>query len=135
MDAAGWDTRYAADELIWTSEPNRWMVKALANVTVRRVAWVRANLLTYVPTPRSSAAVAVLYVHLLHPARRARPANAAEGVGGPSDPTVLFTAADIVADLAGLAGLEALRAERRRHPASSDARRALDAVVEVVRGA
>lgn len=73
MDAAGWDTRYAADELIWTSEPNRWMVKALANVTVRRVAWVRANLLTYVPTPRSSAAVAVLYVHLLHPTRRARP--------------------------------------------------------------
>ena len=62
-------------------------------------------------------------------------ANAAEGVGGPSDPTVLFTAADIVADLAGLAGLEALRVKGRRHPASNDARRALDAVVEVVRGA
>ncbi|NMM34747.1 MAG: hypothetical protein HHJ13_12250 [Phycicoccus sp.] len=48
---------------------------------------------------------------------------------------MLFTAADVVADLAGLAGLEALRAERRRHPASSDGHRALDAVVEVVRRA
>lgn len=46
MDAAGWDERYAADELIWTSEPNRWLVEALANVTVRRVARVHADLLT-----------------------------------------------------------------------------------------
>jgi SAM-dependent methyltransferase len=204
MDAAGWDARYATDELIWTSEPNRWLVETLANLppgpaldlgagegrnalwlagrgwevtavdfsaeairkgqavqaahppeTVQRVTWVHADLLTYVPAPRSSAAVVMMYIHLPQPARRAlvRAAadavavggvllvvghdltNPTEGVGGPSDPAVLFTAADIVADLAGLAGLEVRRAERLGHPVGTDGRRALDAVVEVVRKA
>ena len=32
MDAAGWDSRYATDELIWTAEPNRWLVEALGEL-------------------------------------------------------------------------------------------------------
>lgn len=32
MDAAGWDARYATDELVWTAEPNRWLVETLADV-------------------------------------------------------------------------------------------------------
>jgi hypothetical protein len=61
--------------------------------------------------------------------------NLTEGVGGPQDPAVLFTAADVVADLAELAGLEVRRAERAQRPVGTgpDQRTALDAVVEVVR--
>jgi trans-aconitate methyltransferase len=29
MDAAAWDARYAASELIWTAEPNRWVSDVL----------------------------------------------------------------------------------------------------------
>ena len=200
MDAAAWDVRYATEELVWTEEPNRWLVEALADrppgvaldlgagegrnalwlanrgwdvtavdfsgaairkgqavqvahapETVPRVTWVQADLLRYVPEPRSSGAVVVMYVHLPTAQRRelVRAAAAAvrvgglllvaghdstnptAGVGGPSDPGILFTAADIVADLAGLAGLEVRRAERRARPVGSAV--ALDAVVEVYR--
>ena len=30
MDAAAWDARYAANELIWTAEPDRWVSDVLA---------------------------------------------------------------------------------------------------------
>ncbi|RYV49517.1 class I SAM-dependent methyltransferase [Pengzhenrongella frigida] len=202
MDAAAWDARYATDELIWTAEPNRWLVETFAGrppgvaldlgagegrnslwlaaagwdvtavdfsveairkgravqaahapETIPRVTWVHADLRSYVPVPRSSTAVAVLYIHLPGADRRtlARAAaealavggvllvvghdatNPTEGIGGPSDPAVLFTAADVVADLAGLPGLEVRRAERRGRPVGTDGRVALDAVVEIVR--
>ncbi|MFF0311890.1 SAM-dependent methyltransferase [Streptosporangium sp. NPDC004379] len=29
MDAAAWDERYAAAELVWSAEPNRWVAQAL----------------------------------------------------------------------------------------------------------
>ena len=128
---------------------------AHAPETLGRVFWVQDDLTSYVPAPRSAAAVVVMYIHLPSPERRAlaRTAaealavggvllvvghdatNPAEGVGGPSDPTVLFTAGDVVADLAGLDGLQVRRAERRGRPVGSDGRVALDAVVEVVRTA
>jgi len=204
MDAAGWDARYATDELIWPAEPNIWLVETFADSppglaldlgagegrnalwfarrgwevtavdfsaeairkgravqaahapeTLGRVSWVQGDLTSYVPAPRSAAAVVVMYIHLPSPARRAlvRAAaealavggvllvvghdatNPTEGVGGPPDPTVLFTAGDVVADLAGLDGLRVRRAERRGRPVGSDGRVALDAVVEVVRTA
>lgn len=202
MDAAAWDARYATDELVWTAEPNRWLVEtfrdrppgvaldlgsgegrnalwfarsawdvtavdfsaeairkgravqaAHAPESVGHVTWVQADLLSYVPAPRSSSAVVVMYIHLPAAARRTLVCGAAEalalggvllvvghdstnpveGSGGPSDPTVLFTAADVVADLAGLPGLEVRRAERLARPVGTDGRAALDAVVEVVR--
>ena len=204
MDAAGWDARYATDELIWTPEPNCWLVETFADSppglaldlgagegrnalwlarrgwdvtavdfsaeairkgravqeahapeTLGRVSWVHDDLLSYVPAPRSAAAVVVMYIHLPRPARRAlvRAAagalakggvllvvghdatNPAKGVGGLSDLTVLFTAGGVVADLAGLDGLQVRRAERRGRPVGSEGRVALDAVVEVVRTA
>jgi SAM-dependent methyltransferase len=204
MDAAGWDARYATDELIWPAEPNLWLVEAFADSqpglaldlgagegrnalwlarrgwevtavdfsaeairkgravqaahapqTLGRVSWVHDDLTSYVPAPRSAAAVVVMYIHLPSPERRAlvRAAagalavggvllvvghdatNPTEGVGGPIDPTVLFTAGDVVADLAGLDGLQVRRAERRGRPVAGEGRVALDAVVEVVRTA
>ena len=32
MDEAGWDERYAAAELIWTAEPNRFVVAELTGL-------------------------------------------------------------------------------------------------------
>ena len=33
MDAAGWDARYATNDLVWTAEPNRWLVETFADRT------------------------------------------------------------------------------------------------------
>lgn len=32
MDAAEWDARYAADELVWSATPNRWVAEELAEL-------------------------------------------------------------------------------------------------------
>lgn len=59
--------------------------------------------------------------------------NIVEGVGGPQDPTVLFTAADVVADLAG-ADLVIDRAEAVHRPVEGADRPAIDALVRAHRG-
>ena len=56
--------------------------------------------------------------------------NIAEGTGGPQDPTVLYTAADVLDDLAG-AELDVVRAERV--PRTVECGTALDALVHLVR--
>jgi SAM-dependent methyltransferase len=86
-----------------------------------RLTTERADLLTYQPEPDSFDLVLVVYLHLVADARRTvlRMAAAAvapgglllvaahdstnltNGVGGPQDPKVLYTAEDIAADLAG----------------------------------
>lgn len=33
MDSSGWDERYAASELVWGAEPNRWVVEETAGLT------------------------------------------------------------------------------------------------------
>ena len=56
--------------------------------------------------------------------------NLAHGVGGPQDPTVLYTAADITADLAVIdPRAEVEIAERVKRPVEGAARPALDALV------
>ena len=56
--------------------------------------------------------------------------NLAHGVGGPQDPTVLYTAADITADLAVIAPrAEVQVAERVERPVEGAERSALDALV------
>lgn len=111
---------------------------------------VHADLLDYVPPARSYDLVLVAYLQV--PAaerrlvlRRAAEAvaaggtllvvahdsdNLAHGTGGPQDPTVLYTAADVVADIAGT-GLEVSRAEpvRRVVPADDGDREAIDALL------
>ncbi|MFN2518342.1 MAG: class I SAM-dependent methyltransferase [Jatrophihabitantaceae bacterium] len=59
--------------------------------------------------------------------------NIAAGVGGPQDPTVLFTAAEVAADLAG-AGLVVDRAEAVHRRVDGADRPAIDAVVRAHRG-
>lgn len=61
--------------------------------------------------------------------------NLAEGVGGPQDPTVLFTPQDVVADLAGIPQVVVERAERVYRPVATPEgeRNAIDALVRVHR--
>ncbi|HEY8374386.1 MAG TPA: class I SAM-dependent methyltransferase [Pseudonocardiaceae bacterium] len=56
--------------------------------------------------------------------------NLTEGTGGPQDPAVLFSPADVVDDVAGL-GLEVVRAERVLRPVDGSPRPAIDALVEL----
>jgi SAM-dependent methyltransferase len=197
MDAAGWDRRYAASELVWSAGPNRFVAAELAglppgraldlaagegrnalwlagrgwSVTAvdfssvaldkgRRIAerdgltvhWVHADLLDYQLTPAGFDAVLIAYLHLppaelgtvLRSAARAvAPGgvllvvghdlrNLTEGVGGPSDPTLLYTPELLVAHLDGL---RVERAGRVHRPVDDDpdARVAIDTLVRASR--
>jgi SAM-dependent methyltransferase len=115
------------------------------------VTWVLADLLEWQPPRRAFDLVDLVYLHLPPAERAAAYARAAEAVapggtllvvghdltnltegsGGPQDPAVLFTAAEI-ADT--LTGLRIERSDRVVRPAS-DGRQAIDAVVRAVRAA
>jgi hypothetical protein len=43
MDAAGWDARYAASDLVWGDEPNRFVVEELAKLPPGRALDVAAG--------------------------------------------------------------------------------------------
>ncbi len=116
------------------------------------VGLVQADLLTWQPEPRSFDLVAIVYLHLPADERRTVYAGAAaavapggrlivvghdllnltEGVGGPQDPAVLFTAEDIATELREDPGLHIETAELVRHDAG-DTRQAIDALVVAVR--
>jgi SAM-dependent methyltransferase len=113
------------------------------------VVWVQADLLEWVPAAASFDLVAVVYLHLPVAERRAVYARAAAavapggrlvvvghdrtnlelGTGGPQDPDVLFTAAEIAADLDGLLTETATVVVRD----AGDGRQALDALLVAVR--
>lgn len=118
--------------------------------TAGRIEWFHGDVLTDPPAPGAYDAVVVMYLHfqaadrrrvLRGAARALAPGgdllvvghdttNLTDGVGGPQDPAVLFTADDVLDDLlttdgAG-AGLTVLRAERIERVA--EAGTALDAV-------
>ncbi len=199
MDAKDWDRRYEGSTLLWTAEPNRFLVaeasdlpagraldlacgegrnavwlaergfdvtgvdfsavaieKARGLASARGVSgeWVAADLLAYRPEPGAFDLVIVFYLQVpgAHRRRILRAAgeavaqggtfllvahdssNLAEGYGGPQDPAVLYTAADVAADLDG-SGLELVRAERVERPVATDdgERIALDALVRARR--
>jgi len=116
------------------------------------VEWVNADVRDWDPAPASYDLVVVLYLHLPAEQRRAVHARAASalapgatmlvvghdlanlagGHGGPQDPAVLFTPADVAADLADL---DVVRAESVRRPVTTDAGEvvAIDALVRAVR--
>ena len=197
MDAEGWNRRYATSELVWTAEPNRFLVQAVERLTPARAldlaagegrnavwlarrgwdvtaidfsdvgldkarklaesAGVTVKLVCADATQPIDGAfdlVVVLYLQLPADDRRRAYRNAADavapggtllivghdttnltdGVGGPQDPAVLFTAADVVADLEGT-GLAIARAETVHRTVTSDDRdgTAIDALVRAER--
>ena len=110
------------------------------------------DLLDYLPEARTFDLVLILYLHMSSDGRRLvleRAADAVapggtlvlighdllnltEGVGGPSDPDLLFNPDDIVAELPGL---EVERAERLLRDVHGQDRAAIDALVRAVRAA
>lgn len=125
---------------------------AAAAGATQRVATLQADATAWTPPQRSFDLVAVHFLHLPAPPRAAAlraawsavapggsllvvghdRSNADEGHGGPPDPTVLFTADEVLADLAEAVadGAEVVVAERRsREVAGADGAVALDAVV------
>lgn len=199
MDADGWNRRYATSELVWTAEPNRFLVQEIDGLAPgraldlgagegRNAVWLARNGWQVTAVDYSDVGldkarrlaesagvsielvcadatkpiegvfdlVVVLYLHLPADDRRRAYRNAAgavapggtllivghdtanllDGVGGPQDPSVLFTAADIVADLAGT-GLRVGRAEAVHRSVTTDDgdRIAIDALVRAERAA
>jgi len=126
--------------------------KERARVEEREVDFLCADLLEYEPEQEVHALVFLLYLHLPADERRrvlARAASAlapggmlllvghdlanpTDGVGGPSDASVLYTPDDIVAELRGLA-IE--KAERVLRDVSDAERPAIDALVRARRPA
>jgi 2-polyprenyl-3-methyl-5-hydroxy-6-metoxy-1,4-benzoquinol methylase len=116
--------------------------------------WIAADLLDYRPPRRAFDLVLIFYLQLpadqrdqvVHAATDGvAPAgtllvvahdreNLQDGHGGPQDPTVLYTAEDIIGDLAG-SGLRVQRADRVRRPVQTpDGERvALDALLRATR--
>jgi SAM-dependent methyltransferase len=215
MDAAAWDERYAAVDLVWSATPNQFVAAELADLRPGRaldvacgegrnalwlaergwqvtavdfshvaldkgralqerhprgrdlpVEWVLGDALTYDAGRAAYDLVVLAYLQLVADQRRTavrrafgslRPGgtfllvahdatNLTEGTGGPTDPEVLFTAEDVLADLDG-ERFEVERADRvaREVPAQHLAgdsphthhgeatRTAYDALVRVVR--
>jgi SAM-dependent methyltransferase len=121
------------------------------------VRWVRADLREYRPEPDSFDLVMIVYLQLPADQRRTvvrqvaaglapggtllvvahDSANLTQGHGGPQDPLVLYTAADVADDLAGLDGVTVQRAESVLRPVEVDGgtRQAVDALLLARRGA
>jgi SAM-dependent methyltransferase len=115
------------------------------------VLFVCHDLLEYIPEPEAHELVLVLYLHLPADERRVvldRSAgalapggtlvllghdvlNATEGVGGPSDESILYTPDDIAAELPGL---EIEKAERVLRDVAGADRPAIDALVRARKG-
>lgn len=123
--------------------------RALARAHGVAVDWVLADLLEWQPPEASFDLVTLVFIHMAPADRRAvhrmavravapggtllvvghDRSNLGEGTGGPQDPNVLFTAAEIAAELPGLS---VERAETVRQPVGDDRYR-IDAVVRAVR--
>lgn len=193
MDRRDWDARYAAHEMLWGAEPNRFVAEALAELPARgraldvacgegrnavwlaqrglrvvaldfsRVALARGAALarargvrvgfaladvTTLPVASGAFALALLaYLQvprtdrrrtLAHVARALAPGgllfgvghalrNRTQGVGGPSDPAVLWEPEELAADLreAGL-GVDAVAEVARPVETEEGSRHALD---------
>lgn len=149
LAARGWRVR-AVDFSAVALEKARTLATADPDVA-SRVAWINADATTYTSTEPVDLAL-LCYLQLPAAQRRAAvraaaaalapggrlivighdSTNLADGTGGPQDPAVLFTAADIAGDLDST-GLRIDRADAVARPVDGAARPAIDALVRAVR--
>jgi len=102
IDSEAWNRRYAGQELVWTSAPNRFLVEEtatlppgqaldvacgegrnavwLASARGVHARWVIADLLQYTPEPRRFDLVLVFYLQVPADQRRAIVRTVAEAV-------------------------------------------------------
>jgi SAM-dependent methyltransferase len=199
IDSDHWNRRYSDPQLIWTSEPNRFLVAEAGSLSPGRALdaacgegrnavwlaergwdvtgvdfsdvglekarslaqsrgvdahWQVADLNDYTPESEAFDLVIMLYLHVRAASRQAivgtlsgavasggtfllvahDSSNLERGYGGPQDLLVLYSPADVVADLAG-AGLRVERADIVERPVDTpDGERiALDALVRARR--
>lgn len=197
MDSDQWDVRYSDEDLLWSAEPNQFLVQEVGDMPPgqaldvacgegrnaiwlasrgwqatgvdfspvalekgRRIAdqrglavtWIRADLTDWSPPAESFDLVIVFYLQVAAPQRRRvyrRMAtaltpggtmlvvghdseNLSDGYGGPQEPSVLFSAEDVAADLEGL---QVVRAGQVRRAVQTDSgeKWAIDALVRAVR--
>jgi SAM-dependent methyltransferase len=152
----GWEATAVDFSRVALERAQRIAGERLGELAADRLHVVQADLLSYQPPAQAFDLVLVVYLqvavdqrrpvlraaaqgvapggHLLVIAHDSR--NLADGVGGPQDPSVLYTAADVVEDLHG-GPLEVVRAETVTRAVSTDAgeRHALDCLVLAVRPA
>lgn len=146
----GWEATAVDFSRVALERAQRIAGERLGELAADRLHVLQADLLSYQPPAGAFDLVIVVYLqvaadqrrpvlraaaravapggHLLVVAHDSR--NLAEGVGGPQDPAVLYTAADVVEDLQG-GPLEVVRAETVTRTVSTDAgeRHALDCLV------
>ena len=152
----GWEATAVDFSRVALERAQRIAGERLGELAADRLHVVQADLLSYQPPAQAFDLVMVVYLqvaadqrrpvlraaaqgvapggHLLVIAHDSR--NLADGVGGPQDPSVLYTAADVVEDLHG-GPLEVVRAETVTRAVSTDAgeRHAFDCLVLAVRPA
>lgn len=191
MDKAGWDARYGGDELIWSAEPNRYLVEEVADLAPGRaldlasgegrnsiwlarqgwrvtgvdfseagmakarrhsggleIDWIVADLEEYSPEPGAFDLVIIFYLHVSREQRRAvigracsavgpggvlliaahHLENLEHGYGGPQDPAILPTEAELASEIEDL---EVVKAERilREVDTPEGSKYAIDALV------
>jgi SAM-dependent methyltransferase len=149
LAARGW--RVTAVDFSGVALEKAHTLEAAQRAGAPRVDWVRADATDYAASEPVDLAL-LCYLQLGADARRRAVTTAAaalapggvllvighvstyiaEGVGGPQHPAVLFTAADIEADLAG-SGLVVERAEAVHRPVDGADRPAIDALVRARR--
>jgi hypothetical protein len=138
MDSEAWDSRYEGSELLWTAQPNRFLVAETAGLVPARA--LDLVLVFYLQLPeagrrtvlRAAAEAVAPGGTLLLVAHDS--SNLEHGHGGPQHPSVLYTPADVATDLAG-SGLELERAHVVERPVQTPEgeRIALDALVRARR--
>lgn len=148
LAARGWRV-YAVDFSVVALEKGRELERR--NPPHIAIGWIEGDVTRYVP-PEPVDLALICYLQLPAVARRAAVRNAAEslapggtllvighdsrnfvdGTGGPQDPSVLFTAADVAGDLAGL-GLTIEQAGEALRPVAGADRPAIDALLRAVR--
>ena len=128
------------------------MARSLAAERRVDVEWIEADVVAWTPPARAYDLVCVFYLQLPAPERRTALARAAaavrpggtllvvghdllnltEGWGGPTQPDVLFTPDDVVAEIGDLRIEKALRVRRTVEDPDA-AREAIDALVRATR--
>jgi SAM-dependent methyltransferase len=124
-----------------------------SGIPPERTHWVHADLLSYHPEPESVDLALLAYLHLprqdratviRRAAEAVRPGgqllvvahhsdNLVEGIGGPPDPRLLYSAETAFGDVPAEAGFSVRRSERVLREVDGADRKAIDAVLLAVR--